>query len=136
MRGRDNVGCQWFEQVWNRGEESAMDRLAPRGFVAHGADGLTRNLDEFKAFFRLMREAVPDMHIDTPLWVDGGSMIAVHWVATGTHTGATAQLGPATARAIRVEGLSLIRVDEDGAIVEGWDDYDYPGLLRQLGAAV
>jgi hypothetical protein len=34
-----------------------------------------------------------------------------------------------------VSGLSLVRI-VDGRIVEGWDDYDYAGLLAQLGAGV
>src|SRR4051812_20017565 len=134
MRSNDNLGVQWFEQVWNKGDANAMERLGRRdAFKAHGADGVTRTLDDFKKFHALMRQAMPDIHLKVTHSIEAQSMIATYWIATGTHTGSADALGPATNRPIRVDGLSMIRV-ENGTIVEGWDDFDFAGLMAQLGA--
>jgi predicted ester cyclase len=136
MRSPGNLGVQWFEQVWNNGDANAMDRFTgPYGFLAHGADGVTRSLTDFKGFHALLTQAMPDIRLTVTHSIEANSMIATYWVATGTHTGNTAALGPATKRTIRVEGLSLIRL-ENGVIVEGWDDYDNAALLAQLGVGV
>ena len=134
MRAPDSLACQWFERVWNLGDASAIDRLGTPGMRAHGADGVTRTPPEFKEFHATMRAAMPDIRVRIVHCADAGSMAAVHWVATGRHTG-TSPIGPATGRTITVSGLSLVRI-VDGRIVEGWDDYDYAGLLAQLGAGV
>jgi predicted ester cyclase len=135
MRSRDNLLCRWFDELWNQGDVTAIARLGTPGMRAHGADGTTRTMEEFVAWTAMMRAAIPDIRVEIAHTVDAGSSIAVHWIATGTHTGSTAALGPATGRPIRVEGLSIARV-EHGRLVDGYDDYDYVGLLSQLGAAV
>jgi predicted ester cyclase len=136
MRSPGNLGVQWFEQVWNGGDATVMDRFGRAdNFKAHGADGVTRSLDDFKQFHALMTQAMPDLRLEVTHSIEANSMIATYWVATGTHTGNTDALGRATNRKITVEGLSLIRL-ENGVIVEGWDDYDSAGLLAQLGVGV
>jgi hypothetical protein len=59
--------------------------------------------------------------------------IATHWVATGTHTGTAPGLSSPSGKRIEVSGVTLVRLEGD-KIAEGWDDYDHPGLMRQLGA--
>jgi len=134
MRAPDSLACQWFERVWNQGDAHAIDHLAAPEMRAHGADGVTRTPAEFKAFQTTMRAALPDIQVRIVHAAEGGSMAAVHWVATGTHTGES-PIGPPTGGAITVSGLSLVRM-ENGRIVEGWDDYDYAGMLAQLGVGV
>ena len=60
-------------------------------------------------------------------------MIATHWVATGTHTGAAPGLPSPSGKRIEVSGVTLVRLEGD-KIAEGWDDYDHASLMRQLGA--
>jgi steroid delta-isomerase-like uncharacterized protein len=135
MRSRDNLLCQWFEQLWNGGDVEAIGRLGTPDLRAHGADGVTRTAEEFKAWHAVMRAAIPDITVRIEHTVDSGAVIAVHWVATGTHAGTTDALGPATGQPIHMSGISLARV-ENGRLAEGWDDYDFVGLMAQLGAAV
>ena len=129
----EHAGCQWFEQVWNRRDRAAMARLATPDVHAHGADGITRDLAGFAAFYDLMTAALPDLRIDVVNCVHGADRVAVHWHATGTHTGDAASLSP-TGRRIEVSGLSLMRFEQD-KIAEAWDSYDIVGLMSQLGAA-
>jgi predicted ester cyclase len=135
MTSRDNIACKWFERVWNGNDESAIAELAAPDMKAHGADGVTRTPETFPEFQRAILAALPDMRIEIPLCVEGRDMVAVHWVAKGTHTGSAPGIPAGKGTPITVSGLTLVRL-AGGKIVEGWDDYDFAGLMRQLGAAV
>ena len=135
MTSRDNIACHWFERVWNGNDVSAIAELAAPDMKAHGADGVTRTPETFPEFQRAIRAALPDMHIEIPHCVEGRDMVAVHWVAKGTHTGSAPGIPAGQGRPITVSGLTLVRL-AGGKIAEGWDDYDFVGLMRQLGAEV
>jgi len=133
MMSHDNPACQWFERVWNGNDLSAIAALGTRDMKAHGADGVLRTPEMFAEFQREMRSAIPDVHVDVRHCVRGRDMIATHWVATGTHTGAAPGLPSPSGKRIEVSGVTLVRLEGD-KIAEGWDDYDHAGLMRQLGA--
>ena len=133
MGPKENVACRWFEEFWNRKDEDAVHRLATPDMVGHGPEGTLRTGADFVAFRAALTGALPDLHVEVKHCVEGRDMVAVQWVARGTHTGHA--MGAPTGRHIEVPGLTLVRV-VDGKCAEGWDDYDAVGLMRQLGAAV
>jgi len=135
MTSRDNLACQWFERVWNGNDLTAIAELAAPDMKAHGADGVTRTPETFPEFQRGIRAALPDLRLEIPHCVEGGDMVAVHWVATGTHTGSGPGMPAGKSSRVTVSGLTLVRM-AGGKIAEGWDDYDFVGLMRQLGAEV
>lgn len=122
----DNLGCRWFEEVWNRRNPDAIDQLTTPDVRAHGADGQTRGQAEFHEFHRLLMTAVPDLHVRIDRCVDGGDTVAVAWTATGS---------PVAGRPFEISGLSMMRV-VNGKLVEGWDSFDFPALLEALGTRV
>jgi predicted SnoaL-like aldol condensation-catalyzing enzyme len=127
MPAKDNLGCRWFDDVWNKPDgAAAIDRMAPPDMTAHGADGQTRGLADFKAFHRILNEAMPDLKVTIDRCVEGGDMVAVAWTITGTPR--------ATGEAYETSGLTMMRI-ADGVLVEGWDDYDFSGLMAALGAS-
>jgi predicted ester cyclase len=40
---------------------------------------------------------------------------------------------PPTGRKVEVRGISIDRFDNDGRIVETWDNWDRAGFMEQLG---
>jgi steroid delta-isomerase-like uncharacterized protein len=130
MSSRDNLACRWFERVWNDRQVDAIAEIGAPDMKAYGADGVVRDPKAFAAFQRTMVAAIPDLHVDIRHCVQGGDRVAVQWVATGTHTGSPPGL-PATGRRLELSGLTLVRLAGD-RIAEGWDDYDYDGLMRLL----
>jgi hypothetical protein len=62
-----------------------------------------------------------------------GLRVAIRWIAEGTHTGPLGAVPP-TGRRVRIDGLLFDRV-ADGRVVERWEQWDQPALLRQLGLA-
>ena len=58
------VAVSWFEQVWNRGDASAIERLmAPDAkFYGLGPEAMSRS--DFKAMYDSFRSAFPDIRIE------------------------------------------------------------------------
>jgi predicted ester cyclase len=58
--------------------------------------------------------------------------VVVRWSATMTHRGD--HLGmPASGQRVRIAGMSIARI-RDKQIIEGWDNWDQLGMLKQIGA--
>ena len=134
MSHATNLGCRWFEEVWNQRNPDAITALTPADMRAHGADGTVRGQAEFRQFYDMLVQTVPDLRIEIVNYVQGEGHVAVQWLTTGTHTGAL-DGWPPTGRAISVAGLTLMRVLGD-SIIEAWDSFDMAGLLRTMNAPV
>ncbi|HLT48514.1 MAG TPA: ester cyclase [Rubricoccaceae bacterium] len=124
---------EWFDEVWSKGNEDAVDRLfAPDG-VAHGPiDQEDREMvgpKNYLPFFRQYKGAFPDMRIEVLHAIQEGDIVAARCEVTGTHTGEG--LGPRTGRPVHIEGMTFVRI-RDGQIVEAWNLFDFVTLQAQL----
>ena len=125
---------RWFDEVWNKGRESAIDEMLAPDAVLHGlAEGGAglRGPEGFKPFFRSIRAAFPDIEIQVEDVVSEGDLLAIRYSATMTHAGPG--FGEPTNRKLAVTGMSFSRM-RDGQIVEGWNNWDQLSLLQQMGA--
>src|SRR5262245_32240113 len=129
----DALVRQWFEQLWNQGDEGAIDRLlAPHAKVF----GLTSDgqpmvgVDVFKGFYRQFRAGFPNIRVDVVRTVTEGDWVAAYCQCTGTHTGQF-QGKPATQNAVDFNGMVMIRV-AGGQFVEGWNSFDFLRCFQQI----
>jgi steroid delta-isomerase-like uncharacterized protein len=123
---------EFFEEVWNRGDEAAIERFIAPNAAGNDADfGAGR--EAFRAQWRKWRAAFPDLHFEVVDLVAEGDKVVTRWRLTGTHSAEFLGI-PATGRRIDVEGMSLDRI-ADGMIAEGCDGWDNYGVRVQLGAA-
>ncbi|HUG16467.1 MAG TPA: ester cyclase [Thermomicrobiales bacterium] len=121
----------FFRQVWNDGDEAAIDRYIVANARGNDPDfGVGR--EAFRKQWKQWRAAFPDLHFEVEDVIAEGDKVLTRWTLTGTHQGEFMGV-PATGRAIRVTGMSL-DVIEDGMIAEGFDGWDAWGLRQQLGA--
>ncbi|MGH2614727.1 MAG: ester cyclase [Thermomicrobiales bacterium] len=122
---------EFFAQVWNQGDEAAIDR-----FIAEDAGGNDPDFgmgrEGFKRQWRKWRAAFPDLHFEIEELVAEDDSVVSRWTLTGTHKGPFLGIAP-TSRAIRVGGMSLDHL-QDGVLVSGFDGWDNLGLRQQLGA--
>lgn len=133
----ETVLRRWFAEVWN---ERRLDRvatlLAPDG-VAHGlAEGGTddvRGPEAFRRFIETMLAEFDEFRIDVEDVIADGDRVAVRWVAHGRYRGTTLAPGTPAGQPIWLTGMTMARV-ANGQIVEGWNNWDIMGLMRQLGA--
>ena len=129
------VALDWFEEVWNRGSEAAIDRLMAVDAPFHGLptpDG--RPLvgpGDVKPMVRQFRSAFPDIRIDVERSVVEGNFVAVHCRVTATHCGPELGCSP-TNRPVVIEGMGIAHV-RDGKIVEAWNAFDFMSLYQQVG---
>jgi steroid delta-isomerase-like uncharacterized protein len=122
---------RWFEEVWNKGREGAVDQLLHARAIVHGLGPDLQGPDAFKGFHRAYRNAFPDVKIQIEDIVTEGDTVATRWAGTGTHQGDG--LGfPATGKQVQFRGMTFARV-ENGKLVEGWNSFDELGMLQQLG---
>lgn len=126
----------WFEEVWNQGKEETIDRLFAVDGIAHGLptpDGSPiRGRDGFRPFYKAFRSAFPNIRVEVTQAMTQGDMVTVRCHVTGSHDGH--ELGVlATGRNVDFWGMCMARV-RDGAIVEGWNSFDFLTLYQQIGA--
>jgi len=123
---------QWFQEVWVQGDESAIDRLLHPDAVVHGLSPESlRGPEAFKPFYRVMRGALSDMHIEIERVVVQGDSCAVLCHVNAKHTG-DALGGQPTNQPLKCDGITKARV-KDGQLVEGWNVFDFLSMYQQMG---
>ena len=128
----DAVIRAWFKEVWDEGNEEAIDRLMAPDAVAHGlAANEVRGPADFKPYVRTMRAALGDLEVQVAQTVTEGDRVAAHCHVVARHVG-DALGGPATHKSVDFWGVTIARV-RDGRIVEGWNCFDFLRMYQQLG---
>ena len=128
----DALVREWFDQVWNNQDESAIDRLMHPDAKVHGlGDSPLRGPEGFKPLFRTFRDAIGPIKITVERTVVEGDTCAAVCRVVGKHTG-PAFGGPPTNRDVEFQGMTIARM-KDGKIIEGWNSFDFLTMYQQLG---
>lgn len=126
---------RWFEEVWNKGREQAIDEMFAADGVAHGLANETgeklRGPVGFKPFFRSFRNAFPDIQVTIEDAISEGDKIAVRCAVRGTHAGDGIGIA-STNKPVEFTGMSILRI-ADGKIAEAWNNFDFATMFKQLG---
>ena len=127
---------RWFEEVWNKGREAAIDEMFAAEGIAHGLADETgndlRGPHDYKPFFRKFRSAFPEIEVLVEDTVAEGDKVAARCLVRGKHQ--SDSLGfAATGQSTEFTGITIVRVEE-GKIVEAWNNFDFMTMYRQLGA--
>jgi predicted ester cyclase len=127
---------RWFEEVWNKGREEAIDEMFAEDGVANGLNdeegNALRGPEAFKTLQRAFRSAFPNMTITVEDTVTEGDKIAARCTVRATHAGEGLRVAP-TNQPIEFTGMTIVRV-KDGKIVEAWNEFDFMKMYSQVGA--
>jgi steroid delta-isomerase-like uncharacterized protein len=127
---------RWFEEVWNKGREEAIEEMMGEECVANGlADDSgqpPRGPAGFKPFFRKFREAFPNIEVVVEDAVAEGDKVAARCSVRGHHRGDSLGFA-ATGQPVEFTGMTITRI-RDGKIVEAWNNFDFMTMFQQLGA--
>ena len=124
---------RWFEEVWNKGRESAIDEMAEPNAIAHGLGedgGDVVGLENFKLFFRRFQAALSDIHVKVEDVVTEGDRTVARVKVTAKHTGESLGI-PAKGNKVEFSGVSIARL-KDGRIAEAWNHFDFPTMYKQM----
>lgn len=128
------VGKFW-DAFWSKGDQSVAEEIFDPNLRdidpnwPAGADGgIPAMIEKNNFYYGLM----PDLHCTVRKQVVAGDTIVTTWEATGTHQGEFAGIAP-TGNSMTITGIA-IHTCRDGKIVEQIIEYDFVGLLRQMGA--
>lgn len=126
---------QWFDELWNQGDATAIDRYMGPDTKFHGLatpDGrpLT-GPSGFRPFYANFHEAFPDVRVEVVRTITEGELVACHCHVTGTHSGPGLGVTPSGKRG-DFWGIVIGHI-RDGKIVEGWNCFDFLTLYQQLG---
>jgi predicted ester cyclase len=127
---------RWFKEVWNENRERTIDELMTPDAVIHGLgeDGEPGvGPAAFKKFLHLFRAGLSDIRTVVHDVISDGDQTAVRLTLTAKHAGPGFGVA-ATGRPVKVTGIVWCRW-RDGRIVEGWNEFDAAGLMKQIGAA-
>lgn len=126
---------RWYLDIFNQNRLDVADEIHTPTYTNHdpytppGGFGVgsqaTRNV------VTLYRAAFPDVQFTIDAQVAEGDKVATRWTATGTNTGSLNGMPP-THRRVTISGISVERF-EDGKIAETWGNWDFLGMLQQLG---
>ncbi len=127
---------RFYEEVWNRGNVEFAHQVFAENYLRHdlrptqalpGPGGQVKVATDF-------RQAFPDIHYQIDLAIAEDDMVWVRWTATGTMTGAWANVQP-TGKTVTFSGVNIFRL-KAGKVVEIWNHRDDLGMAQQLGAPV
>ncbi|MCB0130940.1 MAG: ester cyclase [Caldilineaceae bacterium] len=126
---------RFFDDVWSKGDMSAIDELLDPNFAFILAFMRTDGLEAFKNLVRANRTAFENLtYVAAP-----GDVVAEDDKAAGYWTMSAKHVGPwagieATGISVSIEGMTFFRFGPDGKIVDARVQNDVRGLRRQLGA--
>jgi predicted ester cyclase len=127
-----------YNEVWNKGNMAAADDAVSPDFTDHpptrffdvgrtGPSALTEAAESF-------RGAIPDFH-DTPeLVLVEGDRAAYLGMISGVQNGEMFGFPPKNRR-MRVWGINIFALNDEGLISERWGQFDVLSMMQQLGVA-
>ena len=125
---------RWFEEVWNKKREEAIDEMAIPAAKTHGLehpDGTAvKGREAFKDFHKLFCSAFSDIHIKVEDTLTEGDKTVARCLVTATHTGPGLGIAP-TGKPVSFTGMCMVRL-ENGKIAEAWNNFDLGTMYRQL----
>lgn len=130
---RHKAAINKFHQAISSKNLSSIRELIHTQFVNHlgslgDQTGSQALIDGLKPFY----EALPDLSISEDYVVAQRDRVATRIRTSGTHTGSYMGI-PASGNKVSFTGIVIYRIDEDGKIIERWQDFDSIGMMQQLG---
>lgn len=120
-----------FEEAWNRGDYSNLDRVFAPDCVPQAKGPVPYDVAEQIDLVDRHKRAFPEVHFEILRLIQADDQVAMHVRLTGTRSGEYAGHAP-TGRTVTVDEMLIMRLD-DGRAKEIWDVYDTYAEFRQLG---
>jgi len=117
---------RWYQQVWNEGNEKAIDEMMNNDVVAHGiSDGLPlKGKDEFRNFYSNFRNEFSDINVIVEDVMVEDDFECGRCYVNAVHRSSN--------KPVQFTGIAMVKL-RDGKIAEGWNNFDFLKMNLQLG---
>jgi ketosteroid isomerase-like protein len=122
MKTPTEIYREWFEEVWNKKCDDAVDRLLTNPCRAGGLGQPVATPDEFKAFRQNMFSVFDDIHFTVQEIAETGDWVCGRLIK---HT--------ATGKPVEFECGCNLRMDGQ-KVTEAYNVVDFLSVLTQIGA--
>jgi predicted ester cyclase len=113
----------------------ALERAFHPDYVSHNSPpGTPPGVGQALGLRGFLQASFSDIEYELIEAVVEGDRVATYTRMSATHSSDAFGI-PATGRPFSVEQMHLLRLAEDGRIVEHWGVRDDAGMMRQIGAA-
>jgi predicted ester cyclase len=116
---------RWYDEVWNKANESFIDEMMRRDVIVHGLDpaGTTKGIENFKTFYKNFRSSFPFVQVEVKPLVSDKEFATAWCYVSARHT---------KGNNISFTGLCVARY-KNGKLAEAWNSFDFLKMYHQLG---
>jgi predicted ester cyclase len=122
-----------IEEAFGQGKLEVLDEICSEDFVGHDPLSGDQGLSAVKESITAYRDAFPDLTFTVEEVVAQGDKVAIRWRGVGTFENEFMGQAPTGEKGEPTEGISIDRYDDDGKLVETWNQWDTLGFLREVG---
>jgi predicted ester cyclase len=116
---------QWYDEVWNKANESFIDEMMDKDVIVHGLDplGTTKGIGNFKTFYKNFRESFPFVHVEVKPLINDAELATAYCHVSAKHV---------KGNNISFTGLCVAKY-KGAKVVESWNNFDFLRMYQQLG---
>jgi steroid delta-isomerase-like uncharacterized protein len=122
-----------IEEGFNEGKLEVLDEICADDFIGHDPLAGDQNAAAVKQTIAGYRNAFPDLTFSIEDVFAADDRVAIRWRAEGTFQNEFMGQQPTGEKGEPTEGISIDRFDEDGKLVETWNQWDTIGFMREIG---
>lgn len=133
VRRNAEIGRQLGEDLWNRGDLDAVEKLYAEDVVIHAAGWPEeiRGHQACREYVETLRSGFSGLEATIDDVIADDTSVVTRYTFRGTHDGEVFGIEP-TGRTVEGSGVCILHI-EDGKIAEEWDFDDLFGMMQQLG---
>lgn len=121
-----------IEDGFSQGKLEVLDEICAADWVGHDPLSGDQDVAAAKDTIAGFRAAFPDLTFTIEDVVAAGDRVAIRWSAEGTFENEFMGQPPTGEKGEPTEGVSIDRFNEDGELVETWNQWDTLGFLREI----
>ena len=117
---------KWFNEVWNNGDESAIEKLFDENGIAHGitASDSPPGPEGFKTFYKSFNEQFSNVRVQVIEAVREDDFETAHCQVNAVER--------KSGKKVAFSGMCMARI-HNGKIAEAWNNFDFLEMHQQLG---
>jgi predicted ester cyclase len=122
-----------LEEGFTQGRVEVLDEICADDFVGHDPIAGDQDLSAVKETITGYRNAFPDLSFTVEDIFAAGDRVAMRWSAVGTFENEFMGQQPTHEKGEPTVGISIDRFNDDGELVETWNQWDTVGFMREIG---